>query len=64
MRVTGAAGAGAPSARCLSSASRLDMHDAVLRLCEHNGLSLDAYRFDDLRPLYRMAARRPLRLVA
>lgn len=43
---------------------RLDMHDAVLRLCEHNGLSLDAYRYDDLRPLYRMAARRPLRLVA
>lgn len=43
---------------------RLDMRDAVLRLCEHNGLSLDAYRFDDLGPLYRMAARRPLRLAA
>lgn len=43
---------------------RLDMHDAVLRLCEHNGLSLDAYRYDDLQSLYRMAARRPWRLVA
>ena len=43
---------------------RLDMHEALLRLCEHNGLSLDAYRYDDLRPLYRMAARRPWRLVA
>ncbi len=43
---------------------RLDMRDAVLRLSEHNGLSIDAYRFDDLGPLYRMAARRPLRLAA
>ena len=43
---------------------RLDMREAVLRLCEHNGLSLDAYRFENLAPLYRMAARRPLRLAA
>jgi DNA invertase Pin-like site-specific DNA recombinase len=43
---------------------RLDMRDAVLRLCEHNGLSLDAYRFESLGSLYRMAARRPLRLAA
>ncbi|WP_239020435.1 recombinase [Novacetimonas pomaceti] len=36
---------------------RLDMGEAVLRLCEHNGLSLDAYRFDTLERFYRMAAR-------
>ncbi|GEN16498.1 serine recombinase [Neoasaia chiangmaiensis] len=36
---------------------RLDMREAVLRLCEHNGLSLDAYRFDTLDRFYRMAAR-------
>jgi hypothetical protein len=39
---------------------RLDMHDAVLRLCEFNGLSLDAYRFDSLSRFYEMAARAPL----
>jgi DNA invertase Pin-like site-specific DNA recombinase len=43
---------------------RLDMHEAVLRLCEYNGLSLDAYRFDDLEALYRMAMRAPLRKAA
>lgn len=43
---------------------RLDMGDAVLRLCEHNGLSLDAYRFDDLSALHRMAARRTWRHAA
>lgn len=37
---------------------RLDMHEAVLRLCEFNGLSLDCYRFDDLSQFYRMAARK------
>jgi len=37
---------------------RLDMGDAILRLCEHNGLSLDGYRFDDLSAFHRMAARR------
>lgn len=37
---------------------RIDMGEAVLRLCEHNGLSLDAYRFDDLSAFHRMAARR------
>lgn len=36
---------------------RLDMRDAVLRLAEYNGLSLDAYRFDTLTPFYQMAAR-------
>lgn len=39
---------------------RLDMHEAVLRLCEHNGLSLDAYRFGTLEKLYSMACRVPL----
>jgi DNA invertase Pin-like site-specific DNA recombinase len=43
---------------------RLDMGDAMLRLCEHNGLSLDAYRFDDLSAFHRMAARRLWRVAA
>ncbi len=43
---------------------RLDMHEAVLRLAEYNGLSLDAYRFDTLDTFYRMTARVPLRAVA
>jgi DNA invertase Pin-like site-specific DNA recombinase len=36
---------------------RLDMHTAILRLCEYNDLTLDSYRFDTLEPLYAMAAR-------
>jgi DNA invertase Pin-like site-specific DNA recombinase len=40
---------------------RLDMVGAMLRLCEHNGLSLDAYRFDDLSVFHRLAARRAWR---
>jgi hypothetical protein len=43
---------------------RLDMHEAVLRLSEYNGLSLDAYRFETLEPFHRMAARVPFRLAA
>jgi DNA invertase Pin-like site-specific DNA recombinase len=43
---------------------RLDMRSAVLRLCEYNGLSLDAYRFDDLNRLYEMAKRVVLRRAA
>ncbi|RYG99884.1 MAG: recombinase family protein [Alphaproteobacteria bacterium] len=43
---------------------RLDMHDAVLRLAEYNGLSLDAYRFVSLDPFYRMAARATFREAA
>ena len=43
---------------------RLDMREAVLRLCEYNGLSLDAYRFDTLEMLYRMAMRAPFRKAA
>lgn len=38
---------------------RLDMKDAVLRLAEYNGLSLDAYRFETLKTFYAMAARQP-----
>lgn len=43
---------------------RLDMRDAVLRLAEYNGLSMDAYRFDSLDQFYRMAARVSLREAA
>ncbi len=43
---------------------RLDMRDAVLRLAEYNGLSLDAYRFDTLDSFFQMAARAPLRAAA
>jgi DNA invertase Pin-like site-specific DNA recombinase len=43
---------------------RLDMRSALLRLAEYNGLSLDAYRFDDLSSFYRLAARRRLRNAA
>lgn len=38
---------------------RLDMRTAILRLSEHNGLSLDTYRFDTLDTFYGMAARKP-----
>ncbi len=43
---------------------RLDMREAVLRLAEHNGLSLDAYRFDSLDYFYQMSARAPVRKAA
>ena len=36
---------------------RLDMDEAVVRLCEFNGLSLDAYRFDSLEAFYALTAR-------
>lgn len=39
---------------------RLDMHEAVLRLCEFNGLSLDCYQFDSLFHFYEMAARKQI----
>jgi len=39
---------------------RLDMHEAVLRLCEFNGMSLDCYRFDNLFRLFDMAARKQI----
>lgn len=43
---------------------RLDMREAVLRLCDHNGLSLDAYRFQTLETLFNMSRRVPLRRAA
>ncbi|PBB44972.1 recombinase family protein [Mesorhizobium sp. WSM3866] len=43
---------------------RLDMHEAVLRLCEFNGLSLDCYRFDSLSHLYEMSERKQMLEVA
>ncbi|WP_405041436.1 recombinase family protein [Parvibaculum sp.] len=36
---------------------RIDMNLTKLRLAEYNGISLDAYRFDTLEPLYSMATR-------
>ena len=42
----------------------LDMRQAVQRLAEHNGLSLDAFRFESLEMLYALAARARFRLVA
>lgn len=43
---------------------RLDMREAILRLAQYNGLSLDAYRFSSLDTFYAMAARTPLREAA
>ena len=43
---------------------RLDMREAVFRLCEYNGLSLDAYRFDTLDRFFRLAQRTPFRRAA
>jgi DNA invertase Pin-like site-specific DNA recombinase len=43
---------------------RLDMREAVLRLSEYNGLSLDAYRFDTPDRFYQMTARQSLRRIA
>lgn len=42
----------------------LDMSAARLRLAEHNGVSLDSYRFETLEPLFGMAARVQLPEVA
>ncbi|MGO6926689.1 recombinase family protein [Rhizobium ruizarguesonis] len=42
----------------------LDMHQAVLRLCEFNGLTFDAYRCESLSRFYAMAARRSFMEVA
>lgn len=43
---------------------RLTMEAALLHLCEHNGLSLDAFRFPTADQLFRMAARAPIRRAA
>ena len=42
----------------------LDMTLPRIRLAEHNGLSLDAYRFDTLDPLFDMAVHVPVPEVA
>jgi hypothetical protein len=42
----------------------LDMREAVLRLCDYNGLSLDAYRFDTLDRFRSMVARTAFRRAA
>ncbi len=43
---------------------RLGMTEAVLRLHEFNGLSLDAFRIENLQPLFDLAARQPFRSAA
>lgn len=42
----------------------IDMENAVMRVAEYNGISLDAYMFDSLEPLFEMAGRVSLREVA
>jgi DNA invertase Pin-like site-specific DNA recombinase len=39
---------------------RIDLVDGRLRLAEENGLSLDAYRFDDLSEVFDLTARIPI----
>jgi DNA invertase Pin-like site-specific DNA recombinase len=43
---------------------QLDMREAVLRMAEHNGLSLDAYRYTSLDAFYALTARARWRLAA
>jgi DNA invertase Pin-like site-specific DNA recombinase len=43
---------------------RIDMTEPRIRLAEHNGLSLDAYRFESLEALFELAARAKLLEVA
>ncbi|MFZ1988561.1 MAG: recombinase family protein, partial [Alphaproteobacteria bacterium] len=43
---------------------RLDMTVPQLRLAEHNGVSLDSYRFETLEPLFSLASRTKLMEVA
>lgn len=43
---------------------QLDMREAVLRMAEHNGLSLDAYRYTSLDAFYALTARAPWKLAA
>jgi hypothetical protein len=43
---------------------RLTLEAALLRLCEHNGLSIDAFRFPTPDHLFRMASRVPFRRAA
>jgi len=57
-------GAGNENAKDYYLLPRLDMADAVLRLAEHNGLSFDAYRFDELAAFYKLTVRAPFELAA
>jgi hypothetical protein len=43
---------------------RIDMPEFRIRLAEHNGLALDAYRFESLEALFELAARAKLLEVA
>lgn len=43
---------------------RLSIEAALVRLCEYNGLSLDAFQFPTLDRLFKMAARSPFRRAA
>lgn len=43
---------------------QLDMREAVLRMAEHNGLSLDAYRYTSLDAFYALTARALWKLAA
>ena len=39
----------------------IDIENPKLRLNEHNGLALDAYRFDDLEAFFFMTEREPIK---
>lgn len=43
---------------------KIDVHDASVRLAEHNGIWLDAYRFDDLEKFFELCARENLRVAS
>lgn len=43
---------------------RLNMREAVIKLAEYNGLSLDAFRFDNLDHFFRLCVRQSFREVA
>jgi DNA invertase Pin-like site-specific DNA recombinase len=43
---------------------KIDVHDASVRLAEHNGIWLDAYRFDDLGRFFELCARENLKVAS
>jgi hypothetical protein len=43
---------------------RIDMTMSKIRLAEHNGMSLDSYRFESLEALFDLAARAKLLEIA
>ena len=43
---------------------RMTMEEGVLRLADHNGLSLDAFRYDTLVEFFALSARMPFRRAA